>query len=187
MWLWQRYHVHLAVFYETVRLWPGLPKNARVALCDDILPAIPELGLPEVKVDKGDYVFWSDYVMMRDETVSPSSECCRLYLTTLSGLGVGCPAIQPRTPPRHPWPLREAKSTHFCRVRCRSTIMVGMNYVMIFMVRRLSHELHLVRQRNSLRTSSSRAGPEYCHVLTSARRWRARQDTQALRSLTPLR
>jgi len=62
-----RYHVHLAVFYETVRLWPGLPKNARLALSDDILPAIPEHNLPAVKIDKGDYVFWSDYIMMRDE------------------------------------------------------------------------------------------------------------------------
>ncbi|TBU46500.1 cytochrome P450 [Dichomitus squalens] len=64
-----RYHVHLAVFYETVRLWPGLPKNARLALQDDILPALPEHNLPAVKVEKGDYVFWSDYHMMRNEDV----------------------------------------------------------------------------------------------------------------------
>ncbi|KZT02794.1 cytochrome P450 [Laetiporus sulphureus 93-53] len=64
-----RYHVHLAVFYETVRLWPGLPKNARVALCDDILPAIPEHSLPEVKIGKGDHVFWSDYIIMRDMAI----------------------------------------------------------------------------------------------------------------------
>ncbi|RPD60602.1 cytochrome P450 [Lentinus tigrinus ALCF2SS1-7] len=63
------YHVHLAVFYETVRLWPGLPKNARLALCDDVLPAVPERNLPAVKVEKGDYVFWSDYHMMRSEDI----------------------------------------------------------------------------------------------------------------------
>ncbi|KAI0677746.1 cytochrome P450 [Trametes maxima] len=64
-----RYHVHLAVFYETVRLWPGVPKNGRLALCDDVLPAIPEHNLPEVKVEKGDFLFWSDYHMMRNEAV----------------------------------------------------------------------------------------------------------------------
>ncbi|KZV67413.1 cytochrome P450 [Peniophora sp. CONT] len=64
-----RYPVHLAVFYETVRLWPGLPKNARLALCDDVLPALPEHGIPAVKIEKGDYVFWSDYNIMRDEAV----------------------------------------------------------------------------------------------------------------------
>ncbi|KAI0759034.1 cytochrome P450 [Fomes fomentarius] len=61
----QTYPVHLAVFYETVRLWPGLPKNARLALCDDVLPALPKHNLPSVKVEKGEYVFWSDYYMMR--------------------------------------------------------------------------------------------------------------------------
>ena len=65
----QRYHVHVAVFFETVRLWPGLPKNARLALQDDILPALPEHNLPAVKIEKGDYVFWSDYHMMRNEEV----------------------------------------------------------------------------------------------------------------------
>ncbi|KZT04146.1 cytochrome P450, partial [Laetiporus sulphureus 93-53] len=64
-----RYHVHLAVFYETVRLWPGLSNNACVALCDDILPAIPEHGLPEVKIEKGDRLFSSDYIMMRDKAI----------------------------------------------------------------------------------------------------------------------
>ncbi|TBU46495.1 cytochrome P450 [Dichomitus squalens] len=64
-----RYHVHLAVFFETVRLWPGLPKNARLALQDDVLPALPEYGLPAVKIEKGDYVFWSDYHMMRSSEV----------------------------------------------------------------------------------------------------------------------
>ncbi|KAF7790412.1 hypothetical protein EIP86_001367 [Pleurotus ostreatoroseus] len=44
----QSYPLHLAVCYETLRLWPGLPKNARQAMQDDILPAIPERGLPAV-------------------------------------------------------------------------------------------------------------------------------------------
>ena len=57
-----------------MRLWPGLPKNARLALCDDVLPAIPEHDLPAVKVEKGDYIFWSDYHMMR------SKEVCDLLL-----------------------------------------------------------------------------------------------------------
>ncbi len=65
----QRYHIHLAVFFETVRLWPGLPKNARLALRDDVLPALPDHNLPAVKIEKGDYVFWSDYHMMRNEEV----------------------------------------------------------------------------------------------------------------------
>ncbi|KAF7791067.1 hypothetical protein EIP86_002028 [Pleurotus ostreatoroseus] len=63
------YNVHLAVFYETIRLWPGLPKNARYAIQDDVLPAIPEQGLPEVRVEKGSYVLWSDRLIMRDKTV----------------------------------------------------------------------------------------------------------------------
>ncbi|KAI0744628.1 cytochrome P450 [Earliella scabrosa] len=63
------YPVHLAVFYETVRLWPGLPKNARLALCDDVLPALPQYDLPAVKVEKGEYIFWSDYHMMRSAEV----------------------------------------------------------------------------------------------------------------------
>ncbi|KAF5372901.1 hypothetical protein D9758_001771 [Tetrapyrgos nigripes] len=64
-----QYHVHLAVFYETVRLWPGLPKNGRQVLSDDVLPAIPEAGLPPVKVYKGDCIFWSDYYLMRHPLV----------------------------------------------------------------------------------------------------------------------
>ncbi|KAI0650932.1 cytochrome P450 [Trametes meyenii] len=63
------YHVHLAVFYETIRLWPGIPKNGRVALFDDVLPAIPAQGLPSVEIQKDDFIFWSDYHVMRDETV----------------------------------------------------------------------------------------------------------------------
>ncbi|PSR72736.1 hypothetical protein PHLCEN_2v11431 [Hermanssonia centrifuga] len=63
------YIVHLAVFYETLRLWPGLPKNARYAIVDDVLPAVPDLGLPEVPISKGTYVLWSDRIIMRDPTV----------------------------------------------------------------------------------------------------------------------
>ncbi|KAJ3551970.1 hypothetical protein NM688_g4406 [Phlebia brevispora] len=69
-----KYPIHLAVFYEVVRLWPGLPKNFRLAMFDDELPAIPHIGQPAVRIDKGDYIFWSDYVMMRDEaTWGPTS------------------------------------------------------------------------------------------------------------------
>ncbi|THG97540.1 hypothetical protein EW026_g4471 [Hermanssonia centrifuga] len=63
------YIVHLAVFYETLRLWPGLPKNARYAIVDDVLPAVPDFGLPEVPISKGTYVLWSDRIIMRDPTV----------------------------------------------------------------------------------------------------------------------
>ena len=66
----QNYPVHLTVFYEALRLWPGVPKNARYAEEDDILPAVPELGIGEVKVNRGDYVLWSDRCMMRSEAVS---------------------------------------------------------------------------------------------------------------------
>ncbi|KAJ7119284.1 cytochrome P450 [Mycena filopes] len=63
------YPIHLAVFYETCRLWPGLPKNARYALEDDILPGDPEHALQSVKVEKGTYVLWSDEVIMQDPRV----------------------------------------------------------------------------------------------------------------------
>ena len=65
--------VHLAVFYETLRLWPGVHKNARYASEDDTLPAIPELSLNEVKVHRGEYLLWSDRCMMRSELVSLSN------------------------------------------------------------------------------------------------------------------
>ncbi|KAJ3551513.1 hypothetical protein NM688_g4661 [Phlebia brevispora] len=65
----QSYPIHLAVCYETLRLWPGLPKNAREAEADDVLPAIPELNLPAVRVYKGDFVLWSDMAMMRNSDV----------------------------------------------------------------------------------------------------------------------
>ncbi|ESK97209.1 cytochrome p450 monooxygenase [Moniliophthora roreri MCA 2997] len=64
-----KYPIHQAVFYETLRLWPGVPKNARRALADDVLPAIPDQGFQEVMVAKGDYVLWSDFAMMRNEKV----------------------------------------------------------------------------------------------------------------------
>ncbi|EKM52815.1 uncharacterized protein PHACADRAFT_261462 [Phanerochaete carnosa HHB-10118-sp] len=59
------YPVHLAVLYETLRLWPGVPKNSRYAKEDDVLPGIPLLGYGPVKISKGDYVVWSDYLMMK--------------------------------------------------------------------------------------------------------------------------
>ncbi|CCM05456.1 uncharacterized protein FIBRA_07676 [Fibroporia radiculosa] len=63
------YPIHMAVLYETLRLWPGVPKNSRVALQDDVLPGIPELGYGPIKVDKGDNVAWSDFEMMKNEAV----------------------------------------------------------------------------------------------------------------------
>ncbi|KAK0224317.1 cytochrome P450, partial [Armillaria fumosa] len=60
---------HLAVFYETLRLWPGLPKNARLATEDDVLPPIPAANLPSVKISKGDFVLWSDFDMMRSPEI----------------------------------------------------------------------------------------------------------------------
>ncbi|KAH7903521.1 cytochrome P450 [Hygrophoropsis aurantiaca] len=63
------YPIHLAVFHETLRLWPGVPKNARLALRDDILPGIPDCGGKTIPISKGDYVLWSDYAMMRNPKV----------------------------------------------------------------------------------------------------------------------
>lgn len=63
------YHIHQAVFYEVTRLWPGIPKNLRLAMSDDILPALPEANLPAVSVRKGDYILWSDYHMMRHPAI----------------------------------------------------------------------------------------------------------------------
>ncbi|KAJ7278292.1 cytochrome P450, partial [Mycena rebaudengoi] len=59
------YHIHHAVFYEVIRLWPGLPKNLRRAIRNDVLPSLPDVNLPEVKINQGDYILWSDYYMMR--------------------------------------------------------------------------------------------------------------------------
>ncbi|KAJ8454149.1 hypothetical protein ONZ45_g19418 [Pleurotus djamor] len=63
------YHIHLAVVYETLRLWPGVPKNARLVLEDCVFPAIPEWGLSELSLVRGDYLIWSDYDMMRNDKV----------------------------------------------------------------------------------------------------------------------
>ena len=65
----QSYHVHLAVLYETLRLWPYVPACSRHAKADDVLPEIPELGLGPVKVFKGDRISWSDFAMARREVV----------------------------------------------------------------------------------------------------------------------
>jgi len=65
----EKYHLHRAVLFETLRLWPGLPKNARVAMEDDVLPSIDASNFPAVHISKGDFVLWSDYSTMRDREV----------------------------------------------------------------------------------------------------------------------
>ncbi|GJJ10741.1 hypothetical protein Clacol_004968 [Clathrus columnatus] len=71
----EKYHLHRAVLFETLRLWPGLPKNARVAMEDDVLPAIDASNLPTVNISKGDFVLWSDYSLMRSSEVwGPDAE-----------------------------------------------------------------------------------------------------------------
>ncbi|CAI2175104.1 19479_t:CDS:10 [Funneliformis geosporum] len=49
-----------AVFYETLRLHPVVPKNVKVCLKDDVLPN----GIP---IYAGDIVSWSSWAMGRDE------------------------------------------------------------------------------------------------------------------------
>ncbi|GJJ10847.1 hypothetical protein Clacol_005075 [Clathrus columnatus] len=71
----EKYHVHRAVLFETLRLWPGLPKNARMAMDDDVLPAIDASNLPAVKISRRDFVLWSDYSTMRNTDVwGPDAE-----------------------------------------------------------------------------------------------------------------
>ncbi|PCH37062.1 cytochrome P450 [Wolfiporia cocos MD-104 SS10] len=65
----EKFPVHMAVFYETLRLWPGVPKNARIALKDDVIPSFPGSVHGPIRVAKGDYILWSDYAMMREEKV----------------------------------------------------------------------------------------------------------------------
>ncbi|CEH18801.1 cytochrome p450 [Ceraceosorus bombacis] len=68
-----------AVFYETSRLHPAVPKNAKTLNKDDLirpyaqsgaqelLADMPELKhkLPDIPMKKGESVIWSDYVMAR--------------------------------------------------------------------------------------------------------------------------
>ena len=86
----QRFPVHLAVFHEMLHLWLGVPKNARLTLHDNTLPALPALGYPAVPVHKGDYLLWNDWSMMHDLAVSPHS--CRtppLPLADAHAAGLG--------------------------------------------------------------------------------------------------
>ncbi|ORY63681.1 putative cytochrome P450 monooxygenase [Leucosporidium creatinivorum] len=55
-------HQTNAVFSEGLRLHPSVPKAAWQALGDDVLPG----GL---RIEKGDFVLWSDLMMGRDEEV----------------------------------------------------------------------------------------------------------------------
>ncbi|PWN22059.1 cytochrome P450 [Microstroma glucosiphilum] len=61
-----------ACFYEAIRLWPAVPKNAKRVLKDDIIqPSASKdasgdsLNLPPVPVRKGESVLWSDWAMAR--------------------------------------------------------------------------------------------------------------------------
>lgn len=56
-------HQTNAVFSEGLRLHPSVPKNGWTVLKDDVLPN----GGPMVKA--GDIVFWSSWVMGRDESI----------------------------------------------------------------------------------------------------------------------
>lgn len=52
-------------------MYPGVPKNARIALEDDVLPPVPEMGIHEgVRIQKGDYVVWMDTLLMKNPKVS---------------------------------------------------------------------------------------------------------------------
>ncbi|KAG0006212.1 hypothetical protein BGZ80_002533 [Entomortierella chlamydospora] len=48
-----------ACFHETLRLYPSVPKNAKVCIEDDVLPG-------GYKVHKGDHLAWSSWAMGRD-------------------------------------------------------------------------------------------------------------------------
>ncbi|KNC85061.1 hypothetical protein SARC_02754 [Sphaeroforma arctica JP610] len=51
-----------AVFFETLRLYPSVPKNVRMAYADDVLPG-------GIQVAKGDVILYAPYVMGRDEQI----------------------------------------------------------------------------------------------------------------------
>ncbi|KAL1916556.1 uncharacterized protein VTP21DRAFT_5747 [Calcarisporiella thermophila] len=55
-------HYCMAVFYETLRLYPPVPKSTKTVACDDVLPS-------GVIVRKGDWVHYSSYVIGRDKEV----------------------------------------------------------------------------------------------------------------------
>lgn len=59
---WRKLTQTNAIFMEGLRLHPSVPKNGWTALRDDVIP-----GGPIVK--KGDIVFWSDWLMARDESI----------------------------------------------------------------------------------------------------------------------
>ncbi|KAG0233295.1 hypothetical protein BGW41_001544 [Actinomortierella wolfii] len=58
----QRLPYAKAVFYETLRLYPPVPKNGKVALENDTLP-------DGTRVDKGDIIVFSNYCMARSRDV----------------------------------------------------------------------------------------------------------------------
>ncbi|KAL1916558.1 uncharacterized protein VTP21DRAFT_5749 [Calcarisporiella thermophila] len=55
-------HYSTAVFNETLRLYPPVPKNHKTAVNDDVLPC-------GIHVKKGDLVLFSPYVMARDKQI----------------------------------------------------------------------------------------------------------------------
>ena len=69
----QRLPVHVTIFHEMLCLWPGMPKNACLALHDNMLPVLPTLGYPAIPMHKGNYLLWNDWSMMHDPAVSTHS------------------------------------------------------------------------------------------------------------------